>query len=126
MVTALGWLYVRFGKLPATANLRYGIKPVVIAVILQALWGLGRTAIKSTFLGFVAVLSLVLSVFGLHPLLLLLVGGGVACLPRLKSSRLSLPALSSAAIGSANLPTATFQFQLAIPGFLEARSNRLR
>lgn len=107
MVATLGWLYVRFGKLPATANILYGIKPVVIGVILQALWGLGRTAIKSTFLGFVAVLSLVVSVFGLHPLLLLLVAGGVACLPHLKSSRLSFPSLSSATIGSAGVATAT-------------------
>jgi chromate transporter len=120
MATALGWLYVRFGKLPATANLLYAIKPVVIAVILQALWGLGRTAIKSTFLGFVAVLSLVLSVFGLHSLLLLLVGGGVACLPRLKSSRWSLPALSSATIGSASLLTVTaFSFSSLFLVFLK-------
>jgi len=79
MVAALRWLYVHFGKLPAIAGMLYGIKPVVIGVILQALWGLGRTAVKTTFLGFVAVFSLCLSVFGLHPLLLLVLAGGVAC-----------------------------------------------
>ena len=47
MVAALAWLYVHFGKLPATAAILYGIKPVVIAVILQALWGLGRTALNN-------------------------------------------------------------------------------
>src|SRR6266851_5035630 len=43
MVAGLGWLYVHFGKLPAIAGVLYGIKPVVIGVVLQALWSLGRT-----------------------------------------------------------------------------------
>jgi len=107
MVAALGWLYVHFGKLPATAGILYGIKPVVIAVILQALWGLGRTAVKTTFLAFVAVFSLCLSVFGLHPLLLLLLAGGVACLPHLRTSGPSLSALPSMTIWSGSLATAT-------------------
>lgn len=37
MVGALAWAYVRFGALPAASALPYGVKPVVIAVILQAL-----------------------------------------------------------------------------------------
>ena len=106
LVTALGWLYVHFGKLPATAGILYGTKPVVIGVILQALWGLARTAVKTTFLAFVAVFSLFLSVFGLHPLLLLLLAGVVACLPHLRPSRLSLAALPSAAVGSGSLAAA--------------------
>jgi chromate transporter len=111
MVTGLGWLYVRLGKLPAIANILYGIKPVVIAVVLQALWSLGRTALKTTFLGFVAVGSLLLSVFGLHPLLLLLLAGGIACLPALRTSRLSLSALPLLTIGSGILTT-TASFSL--------------
>jgi len=107
MVAALGWLYVRFGKIPATAGILYGIKPVVIAVILQALWGLGRTAVKTMFLAFVAVFSLCLSVFGLYPLLLLLLAGGVACLPHLRTSGPSLSALPSMTIWSGGLATAT-------------------
>jgi chromate transporter len=107
MVAALGWLYVHFGKLPATAGILYGIKPVVIGVVLQALWGLGRTAVKTTFLGFVAVLFLVLSVLGLHPLLLLLLAGGVACLPHPRPSRLSLCAFTSVPVGGVSLALAT-------------------
>src|ERR1700723_291443 len=92
MVAGLGWLYVHFGKLPASAGILYGIKPAVIGVVLQALWSLGRTAVKTTFLGFVEVLALVLSVLGLHPLLLLLLAGGVACVPALKTARVSVSA----------------------------------
>jgi chromate transporter len=106
MVAALGWVYVHFGRLPATAGMLYGIKPVVIAVILQAVCGLGRTAVKTTFLGFVAVFSLVLSLFlRFHPLLLLLLAGGVACLPSLRTSRLSL-SVPSVTVGSGTLATA--------------------
>src|SRR3954463_7092425 len=50
IVAALAWVYVRFGSLPQVAGVLYGVKPVVIAVVLQALWGLGRTAVKSTSL----------------------------------------------------------------------------
>src|SRR5450432_3994810 len=56
MVAGIGWLYAHFGKLPPLAGVLYGIKPVVIAVVLQALWSLGRTAVKTTFLGLVTVL----------------------------------------------------------------------
>jgi chromate transporter len=106
MVTAIAWIYVRFGQLPATAAILYGIKPVVLAVILQALWGLGRTALKTTFLGLVAAFSLVLSVFGLHPLLVLVLAGATACLPALKTSRLAFSSLPSLALASGSLATA--------------------
>jgi chromate transporter len=49
MLAGLGWLYVHFGKLPAIAGVLYGIKPVVIGVVLQALWSLGRTAVRQLF-----------------------------------------------------------------------------
>jgi chromate transporter len=112
MVAGIGWLYVRFGRLPATAGVLYGIKPVVIGVVLQALWSLGRTAVKTTFLGFVAVFALVLSVFGLHPLLLLLLAGGVACLPALRTSRVSLSVLPFATIGGGGILATTASFSL--------------
>jgi chromate transporter len=77
IVGALSWAYVRFGKLPATAAILYGIKPAVIAVILQALWELGRTAIKTRFLAVVGLASLGLAVVGMPPLLLLIIAGAV-------------------------------------------------
>jgi chromate transporter len=80
MVGVLAWVYVRFGKVPAVSGILYGIKPVVIAVILQALWGLGRTAIKTWFIAVMGLISIALSAWGLHPLLLLLIAGGAAIL----------------------------------------------
>jgi chromate transporter len=76
IVVAIAWAYVRFGTLPAVAGILYGVKPVVIAVVLQALWGLGRTAIKSAALGALAAVTLAMALLGVNELWLL-AGAGV-------------------------------------------------
>ena len=111
IVAVLAWIYLRFGSLPATSAILYGVKPVVIAVILQALWGLGRTALKTTFLGLVATLSVVLAFLGLHPLLLLLLAGGAACLTNLRTSRLWVASLPLFPV-TATLGGTTISFSL--------------
>ncbi|HVP53283.1 MAG TPA: chromate efflux transporter [Terriglobales bacterium] len=87
MVWALAWAYVRFGKLPAVSGLLYGVKPVVIAVILQALWKLGRTALKRVSLAIVGVVALVLSAAGVWPLWVLAVGGFLAVVISMDAQR---------------------------------------
>lgn len=87
MVLVLAWAYVRYGSLPAVSGLLYGVKPVVIAIILQALWGLGRTAIKTTWLAIVALVTLFLSVVGIGPLVVLLVGGFLGVVVSLDATR---------------------------------------
>ena len=78
MVIVLGfaWAYVRFQQLPEVTWLLYGVKPVIIAIVLQALWGLGRTAIKSKFLGLLSILAAPLNVFWIDELAILL-GAGI-------------------------------------------------
>lgn len=85
IVGALAWAYVRFARLPAISAVLYGVKPIVIAVILQAIWGLGRAAIKSKFLAVVALISLVLAALNLHPLLLLVMAGFTATFPEIST-----------------------------------------
>ncbi|GAB4213242.1 MAG: chromate efflux transporter [Synechococcales cyanobacterium] len=46
MVWALAALYVHYQSVPQLQGLLYGIKPVIIALVVQALWKLGRTALK--------------------------------------------------------------------------------
>ncbi|MFZ3078512.1 MAG: chromate efflux transporter [Bellilinea sp.] len=75
MVLALAWVYVRYGATPQAGWLLYGIKPVVIAIILQALWTLGKKAIKGVFLLFVGLAVFVLYFAGVNELVLLLAGG---------------------------------------------------
>jgi chromate transporter len=57
MLLTLGaaWAYVRWGALPSMEGVLYGVKPVIIAVVLQALWGLGRSAVKTRVLAAVAL-----------------------------------------------------------------------
>lgn len=75
IVTALAWVYVRYGSTPQAEWLLYGIKPVVIAIILQALWILGRKAVKGLFLAIVGITVTILYFVGINELLLLLMGG---------------------------------------------------
>lgn len=75
MVLALAWVYVRYGTTPQAGWLLYGIKPVVIAIILQALWTLGKKAIKGLFLLVVGLAVFGLYFAGVNELVLLLAGG---------------------------------------------------
>jgi len=77
LVGIIAWAYVRFGRLPASAAVLYGVKPVVIAVIVQALWGLGRAAVKSKRLAVVGALCVALSALEIN-LILILFGAGLA------------------------------------------------
>ncbi|MGB2678954.1 MAG: chromate efflux transporter [Candidatus Acidiferrum sp.] len=76
VVVALAWAYLRYGAMPQVAGLLFGIKPVVVALIAQAIWNLGRTALKTAALAILAVCVVALAAWGIHALLLL-IGAGV-------------------------------------------------
>ncbi len=78
MVSAIAWAYVRFGSLPKAQGVLYAIKPVVVAVIIQALGRLGRTGVRTPLLALVAGLSVVLSLSGLSPVWVLVVAGALS------------------------------------------------
>src|SRR5262244_3195954 len=80
IVFGCAWLYVRYGATPEAAWLLYGVKPVIIAVVVQAMWSLLRTAVKGPMLAVVGVAVLALSLMGGNEIALLLGGGGVAVL----------------------------------------------
>ena len=71
------WAYARYQTLPQTSALLFGVKPVVIAVILSAVVRLGRTAIKTPWLALLGLAVLVLGLRGVNEIVLLL-GGGAA------------------------------------------------
>jgi chromate transporter len=83
IVWGLAWAYVRFGALPAAAGLLYGVKPVVVAVVLQALVGLGRAATRTRVVAAVGAAALVAAAAGVHELLVLLLAGAVTAGARL-------------------------------------------
>jgi chromate transporter len=75
MVTALAWAYVRFGSLPQVAGLLYGVKPIVIALIVQAVFKLAKTAVKSTWIAVVGVFAALGTVLGVDQVAVLAGGG---------------------------------------------------
>jgi chromate transporter len=113
IVAAIAWGYVRFGALPEVAGLLYGVKPVIIAVIVQALWGLGRSAMTTWFLRIVAIAALAASLAGVDELLVLVTAGFVVALRRSLSERWAgraaswcpLPLFGAAATGTAAAST---------------------
>lgn len=76
IVLGCAWAYVRFGKLPEIQGILYGVKPVIIAIILQALWKLARSAVKTKWLATIGLIATILSFFGLNELAVLF-GAGI-------------------------------------------------
>lgn len=71
----LAWIYVAFGTLPQVAPLLYGIKPAVLGVILNAIWRLGKTALKARKLLIIALFVSLTLFLGLNEVVALLLGG---------------------------------------------------
>jgi chromate transporter len=82
IVLVLAWFYVQYGSTPQAAWLLYGIKPVMIAIILQALWEFGRKAIKDGLTISIGLACLILYFLGVNELLLLFAGGLIVMLIR--------------------------------------------
>src|SRR5215813_8425901 len=77
MTGFLAWAYLRYGSVPQVAGILFGVKPVVVILIVHAVWLLARTALKSRELAFLAAVVVVLAALGVSAIPLLL-GSGVA------------------------------------------------
>src|SRR5687768_176234 len=77
IVGLLAWGYTRFGAIPEVSAVLAAVKAAVIAIVVQALLRLSRTAVKSVWLGLVAATSMVAAVGGVHELVVLLVAAAV-------------------------------------------------
>jgi chromate transporter len=80
IVLGLAWAYVQFGSTPQAEWLLYGIKPVVIAIIVQALWNLGGKAIQNLLTGAIAAGVVALYFLGINEIALLFAGGLIVIL----------------------------------------------
>ena len=112
MVSVLAWFYVEFGSTPAVTWVLYGVKPVVIAIVANAIWGLGRVVVRRWQTALVAVAVIALGLLGVNELLLLFGGGAVGALiqrPRWLTGRLSGVLLAPlASLNLAAVAPATF------------------
>lgn len=115
IVTVFAWAYVEFGSLPQIGAILYGVKPVIIAIIAQALWDLGRRALKTRLLAGCGLAALGLYFAGINEIALLFLAGLAVMLLQnyrqmraapqalLPLSGLGLPALLAQPFGLATL-----------------------
>jgi chromate transporter len=113
IVLVIAWMYVRFGTMPQAVGLLYGIKPVIIAVVLQAMWGLGRVAIRSRTLAALAIVSTIAALLDVNDMIVLLGGGVVMLAIRAVEDRAgaraafaAIPTIATRASGSVPLAAA--------------------
>jgi chromate transporter len=123
IVLGLAWVYVRFGAVAQAQWLLYGIKPVVIAIVAQALWTLGRKAVKTPATGVVAVLVFALYFLGVNEIALLF-GGALAVmlfdnLRRIRKQTLAAILLPLGGAGLASQAAVPFSLPVLFLTFLK-------
>jgi len=102
ITTGFAWAYVTFGSLPEVVPFLFGIKPALIAIILAAVWRLGRTAAKDTPLLGLGCAVAVASLLGLNEIAVLVLGGVTGMLWFGRAGSLAALAwVSASATGSA-------------------------
>ncbi len=82
IVLALAWAYVRYGTTDVGEGVLYGIKPVVIAIVVQALLTLGRTAAKTRLLIAVGLAAVAAYLAGVNELVVLAAGAAIVAIVR--------------------------------------------
>lgn len=93
---AFAWAYVHLGSLPRAGGFLSGVKPVIIAVVVQALWRLGQSALRTTRLTVIALLAAAANFLGMNELVVLC-GAGVitALVDRLADNERAVPPVLS-------------------------------
>lgn len=108
IVGFLAWLYTEFGTNPRAELFLSGLQPVVLAVVADAIWKLGRTALRTPLLALVAVAAFVAVMLGVDPVLTFGAGGGALAAKHQAGSRLvvalpTMPLFGAAEISSPGL-----------------------
>ncbi|MGA8144883.1 MAG: chromate efflux transporter [Candidatus Acidiferrales bacterium] len=117
MILGLSWAYVRYGMLPAAQWILYGINPMVIAIVADALWSLGRTAIKSVWLALMAIASLVLYFSGVSIVAILVGAAALTAVVGYSKARGKQPMLGifpalGAGVGAAAVAASAIPFSM--------------
>jgi chromate transporter len=124
LVTALAWGYVRWGRLPVGEGVLYGVKPAVLAVVVQALWRLGRAAITTRTTAAIAAAAAVALLLGVGEIAVLavaaLLGAALAIPARGGAAMLAPLAVGGAVAAPASAPAAgsIFAFFLKVGSVL--------
>lgn len=76
----VAWAYVTYGSIPEVGWVLYAVKPVVIGIVIEALWSLGRKGIKGPSTAAVGVGIAALYLLGFNEIALLFGGAAVVLL----------------------------------------------
>lgn len=121
MMVALAWVYVRYGSLPQIAGLLWGVKPVIVALVAQAVRSLAKTALKSRELMVIAAIVLGLAAMRVSTLALL-IGTGVAWIVANRFGKsaagVTVGAVAGGGVASAATTTGVFAYFLKIGALL--------
>ncbi|MCC6149164.1 MAG: chromate efflux transporter [Planctomycetes bacterium] len=96
---ACAWAYMEYGTLPQAQGVLYGVKAAILAVVINALWRLGRASLKGLWPVLLAAACVVASAWGVHELIVLFGAGALAACARgfergdAKAAMLPLPLL---------------------------------
>lgn len=77
IVLAFAFIYVNYGSIPVVAGLFDGVKPVILAIVLQALYRLSKSVLSSFEKGLIFGAILALSFFGFSEIPLILIGASI-------------------------------------------------
>jgi chromate transporter len=126
IVLGLAWAYVRYGSTPAAGGILYGVLPVVIAIVAQALWGLGQKAVKGWLTAVAGIAVLILYFLHVNILVLLLAAGLLVMLGKnwrrvrtVKVSAILFPLSGVGLAGSVAAVAAPFSLLLLFLNFLK-------
>jgi chromate transporter len=109
LMCVMAWAYVQYGALPQIVGVLWGVKPVVVVLIAQAVWSLGKTVLKSLELTVIA--AIVLGLAAMHvATLALLIGTGVAWIVanrfgQSRSGQNGIASVAASAAGGAAIST---------------------
>ena len=119
IVGALAAAYTRYAALPQVALLFSGIKPVVIAVVAHAVWGLGRTILARPAPALIGVAALAALMAGANELIVLAVSGVVMWLHSARPSPFAVVAWSVAPAAAVLATPTPFSLGLLFAVFLK-------
>lgn len=118
LVSAIAWVYVRLGGVPDAGAVLAGVKPVVLVVVLDALWKFARTLVRSVFAAGLVAAAAAAAALSVDELVVLLAAGAVAVAHHAAAKRavralappLALLPLIGAGVPGASAATATGVF----------------
>jgi len=79
---ALAWVYVAFGRMPQVAGILYGVKPVIIAVVVQAIGRLARSVLRTRLLIGLTVAATAAAFAGVDEMVVLFAAGAFVIIAR--------------------------------------------